>query len=147
MLDYKDYYLLNLISRSYQTLSVEDLAKLIGVSRRSIYYSINKINYHFQKLNIEPLMNQRNVGIKISDDAKQFLKKEIHQEVSSKYVYKQKERIAYQILYILTFKGPVGIADFEELFSVSRNTVINDIRELRNEFALPHKMFQNRIET
>ena len=135
MLDYKDYYLLNLISRSYQTLSVEDLAKLIGVSRRSIYYSINKINYHFQKLDIDPLNNQRNVGIKMSEQARQFLKKELDKELASKYVYKQKERIAYQILYMLTHDGQVGITDFEELFSVSRNTVINDTRELRNELS------------
>jgi len=132
MLDYKDYYLLNLISRSYQTLSVEDLAKLIGVSRRSIYYSINKINYHFQKLNIEPLNNQRNVGIKMSEGARAFLKKELDSSLTNKYVYKQNERIAYQILFMLTHDDAVGISDFEELFKVSRNTVINDIRELRN---------------
>jgi mannitol operon transcriptional antiterminator len=135
MLDYKDYYLLNLISRSYQTLSVEDLAKLMGVSRRSIYYSINKINYHFQQLNIDPLNIQRNVGIKMSDKAREFLKKELNKELSNKYVYKQKERNAYQILYMLTHDGPVGITDFEELFNVSRNTVINDTRELRNELS------------
>jgi transcriptional antiterminator/mannitol/fructose-specific phosphotransferase system IIA component (Ntr-type) len=135
MLDYKDYYLLNLISRSYQTLSVEDLAKLIGVSRRSIYYSINKINYHFEKLNIDPLNNERNVGVKMSESAKQFLKEELHQALSNKYVYNQKERIAYQILFILTNDRPIGITDFEELFNVSRNTVINDIRELRNELS------------
>lgn len=135
MLDYKDYYLLNLISRSYQTLSIEDLAKLIGVSRRSIYYSINKINYHFEKMNIDPLNNQRNVGVKISESARQFLNKELHEELSNKYVYNQKERIAYQILFILTNDGPIGITNFEDLFNVSRNTVINDIRELRNELS------------
>jgi mannitol operon transcriptional antiterminator len=146
MLDYKDYYLLNFIAKTKHVLSVEDLAKLLGVSRRSIYYSINKINYHLEQLHLQPLSNHRDTGIHLSSSTKDFLLTEMHTELASTYAFKKDERIALMVLYIVTRSHTIGIHDFEYLFTVSRNTVINDVKSLRsmlNTFFLSLQYDQN----
>ncbi len=131
MLDYKDYYLLNLLSHSYQTLSVDDLSKLIGVSRRSIYYSLNKINEYLTANNLPVIENLRDEGVILPEETKDFFKNDIQDALDGVYVYTQKERIAIEIMLILTKSKSLSISDFEELFMVSRNTIISDVKELR----------------
>ncbi|HAE63022.1 MAG TPA: hypothetical protein DCG38_11940 [Eubacteriaceae bacterium] len=131
MLDYKDYYILNLLSHSYQTLDVDDLSKLIGVSRRSIYYSLNKINEYLTDNELPEIENLRDEGVILSEEAKEFFKNDIQGALDGVYIYTQKERIAIEIMMVLTKSKALSIGDFEEIFMVSRNTIISDVKELR----------------
>ncbi|SHF18024.1 BglG family transcription antiterminator [Alkalibacter saccharofermentans] len=135
MLDYKDYYMLNLLSHTYQTLSVDDLSKLIGVSRRSIYYSLNKINEYLTANDLPAIENLRDEGVILPEETKDFFKNDIQDALDGVYVYTQKERIAIEIMLILTKTRFLSISDFEELFMVSRNTIISDVKELRKMIA------------
>ncbi|MGS0972330.1 MAG: BglG family transcription antiterminator [Candidatus Izemoplasmataceae bacterium] len=138
MLDYKDYYMLSLLSHSYQPLSVDDLSRMVGVSRRSIYYSLNKINDFLESHDIPKIENHRDEGLSLFDDTKSFFKYDMHQDLSEVYVYTQKERIAIEIVLFLINQKQLGIIDFEELFLVSRNTVLSDMKELRKEIIRFH---------
>jgi len=138
LLDYKDYYMLSLLSHSYQPLSVDDLSRMVGVSRRSIYYSLNKINDFLESHDIPKIENHRDEGLSLFDDTKSFFKYDMHQDLSEVYVYTQKERIAIEIVLFLINQKQLGIIDFEELFLVSRNTVLSDMKELRKEIIRFH---------
>jgi len=138
LLDYKDYYMLSLLSHSYQPLSVDDLSRMVGVSRRSIYYSLNKINEFLETHDIPKIENHRDEGLSLFDDTKSFFKYDMHQDLSEVYVYTQKERIVIEIVLFLINQKQLGIIDFEELFLVSRNTVLSDMKELRKEIIRFH---------
>ena len=138
MLDYKDYYMLSLLSHSYQPLSVDDLSRMVGVSRRSIYYSLNKINAFLEDHDIPKIENHRDEGLSLFEETKAFFKNDMHQDLSEVYVYTQKERIAIEVVLFLINKRQLGISDFEELFLVSRNTVLSDMKELRKEILRFH---------
>jgi transcriptional antiterminator len=138
LLDYKDYYMLSLLSHSYQPLSVDDLSRMVGVSRRSIYYSLNKINDFLEDHDIPKIENLRDEGLSLHDQTKSFFKNDMHQDLSEVYVYTQKERIAIEIVLFLVNQKQLGIFDFEEIFLVSRNTVLSDMKELRKEITRFH---------
>ena len=94
LLDYKDYYLIGLMSQSIQPLTVDDLAKMVGVSRRSIYYSLTKINDYLMTHQKPTLDNHRELGIIVEKETKHFFRDELHENLKDTYIYSQKERIA-----------------------------------------------------
>lgn len=139
LLDYKDYYLIGLMSQSIQPLTVDDLAKLVGVSRRSVYYSLTKINDYLLVHKQPTLENHRDLGIMVETETKTFFRQDLHKKLKNTYIYSQKERIACIIVMLLTTPEPLLVIDFETVFTVSRNTIINDIKDLRQSilnFAL-----------
>jgi transcriptional antiterminator/mannitol/fructose-specific phosphotransferase system IIA component (Ntr-type) len=131
VLDYKDNYLLNLLISSDYNLTISDIQKLLGVSKRSAYYSISKINDYLESVHLPKLVNKRQVGIIIEPNIKEKLASTVSNSLSEMYVYTSNERIAIEIMVILSQKELYNIPYFEELFMVSRNTIVNDFKEMR----------------
>ena len=68
LLDYKDSYILNLLVTSNQTLNIKDISKLIGISQRSSYYSMSRINDFLESQGFNKLVNKRSEGIVVDSD-------------------------------------------------------------------------------
>ena len=131
MLDYKDNYLLNLLISSDYVLTISDIEKLLGVSQRSAYYSISKINDYLDLEGLPRLVNKRNKGIIIDPLIKEKLADSLSDTLGELYVCTGSERIVLEILLLLSKKEYKNISYFEDLFQVSRNTIVNDIKEIR----------------
>lgn len=131
MLDYKDSYILNLLLTSNQTLNIKDISKLIGISQRSSYYSMSRINDFLESQGFNKLVNKRSEGIVVDSEIKIKLKNTLSEHLHQFYIYTQKERNTIEILLLLCTDEYVNAAYFEDLFNVSRNTITNDIREIR----------------
>ncbi len=131
MLDYKDNYLLNLLISSDYTLNITDISKLLGVSKRSAYYSISKINNFLTSQGLQKLENKRQVGILINSAVKDKLRETVSNTLGEVYICTNSERNVLEILLLLCKKDFKSISYFEDLFGISRNTVINDIKEMR----------------
>lgn len=131
MLDFKDSYILNLLISANQPLSIDDFSKIIGASRRSIYYSFNRINTYLESLNLPKVVNKRDKGLFIENIVKETLAASLNDHLQQSYIYTQKERVAIELVMILSNQANYGISIFEKLFDVSRNTIVNDIKVLR----------------
>ena len=131
LLDYKDNYLLNLLISSDYTLNITDISKLLGVSKRSAYYSISKINNFLTSQGLQKLENKRQVGILINSAVKDKLRETVSNTLGEVYICTNSERNVLEILLLLCKKDFKSISYFEDLFGISRNTVINDIKEMR----------------
>ncbi|MBQ6478828.1 MAG: transcription antiterminator [Erysipelotrichaceae bacterium] len=122
-----------LLIDSNDYVSVEEIADFLDSSKRSIYYIISDINATLRYLNGEEISTVYGKGIRLSHDQKKLLlnyyKKAPSEEIFS---LSQIERcsIIYTTLYISSRK--YNIKTYEELFRVSRFTVINDINEIRS---------------
>ena len=131
MLDYKDSYILNLLITSNQTLNINDISKLIGISQRSSYYSMSRINDFLESQGFNKLVNKRQEGIVIDQDIKTKLKDTLSSTLQQFYIYTQKERNTVEILLLLCTDKFVNVQYFEKLFNVSKNTITLDIKEIR----------------
>jgi len=136
LLDYKDNYLLNLLISSDYTLNISDIQKLLGVSQRSAYYSISKINDYLELQGLPKLVNKRHVGIVIDPRIRENLADTISSTLSDLYICTNSERIVLEILLLLSKKDFKNISYFEDIFMVSRNTIINDIKEIRKMISV-----------
>ncbi len=136
MLDYKDNYLLNLLINSDYNLNISDIQKLLGVSQRSAYYSISKINDFLDMQGLPKLVNKRHEGIQIDSLIKDKLRDTVSDSLSEMYVCTSQERIVLEILILICKKDFININYLEELFDVSRNTIVNDIKEIRKRLKV-----------
>jgi len=77
------------------------------------------------------LVNKRHEGILIDPVIKDKLRDTVSDSLSEMYVCTSQERIVLEILILISKKDFVNINYLEELFDVSRNTIVNDIKEIR----------------
>ncbi len=150
MLDYKDNYLLNLLISTDYTLNINDIQKLLGVSQRSAYYSISKINDYLDSQNLPRLESKRGLGIIIDPVVKDQLMETVQETLGELYICTAHERNVLEILLLLSNEEHKNISYFEELFMVSRNTIVNDIKEIRKligtyNLSLEYDTFQGYI--
>ena len=131
MLDYKDNYLLNLLVSSDYSLTIDDIQKLLGISQRSAYYSISKINDYLESHGLPKIVNKRNKGIIIEQSIKDILVDLNLGSIGDAYMCTPSERVVLETLFLLIKDEYKNISYFEEIFNVSRNTIVNDIREVR----------------
>ncbi len=136
MLDYKDNYILNKLITANQALTILDISLLLGISQRSVYYSIARINEYLESRNLPQLNSKRREGVKIDAFAKEQLKIDFSESLEFEYLYTQQERNAIQILMILCFDEIINISYFAEKFSLSRNTIVSDIKEARKKISI-----------
>ena len=132
LLDYKDNYILDLLLTSSNNLTISDITKLLGISQRSTYYSISRINDYLESIDLPKLNSVRQKGIVVDDLVKEKLLKSDESKVKRTYILTQKERVVINILLLLIRKEYMTISYFEEIHQISRNTVVNDFREVRH---------------
>lgn len=116
-----------LIKKDY--LSVLEITKQLNISRRTIYYSIEKLEEFLNANSIE-LHKQRSLGYYLTDKDKQKLSKLLSYS-SEDYILSPSERHIKIIIYTLTHKDKLTIEKLCDLLQVSRNTVLNDIKTAR----------------
>ncbi|MBR2533305.1 MAG: PRD domain-containing protein [Erysipelotrichaceae bacterium] len=122
-----------LLVDSNDYVSVEEIADFLDSSKRSIYYIISDINATLRYLDGEEISTVYGKGIRLNHQQKKLLlnyyKKAPSEEIFS---LGQIERysIIFATLYASSRKN--NIKTYEELFRVSRFTVISDINEIRS---------------
>lgn len=131
MLDYKDNYLLKQLVDSDSIFTIADVQKTLGMSQRSIYYSLERINDYLARLDLPMILNKRGVGLLIHDKVVDYIKKS-DSSIKSEYIYTSQERNNLQVLRILLASEYINIGSLMDDFNVSRSTIIKDLREIRN---------------
>ena len=129
-LDVRCYEILNYLLYQDGYTTVVQLAEEKGISKRSVYYDIRKINEWLEAQELTPLEIKRKKGIWIDEEQKTLIRTKLKMiPPKLAYVFTPVERIKIIICSILQRNRNLFLDDFMELCQVSRNTTINDMKE------------------
>lgn len=129
-LDVRCYEILNYLLYQDGYTTVVQLAEEKGISKRSVYYDIRKINEWLEAQELTPLEIERKKGIWIDEEQKTLIRTKLKMiPPKLAYVFTPVERIKIIICSILQRNRNLFLDDFMELCQVSRNTTINDMKE------------------
>lgn len=145
MLDYKDNYILKQLVESDTIFTIADIQKTLGMSQRSIYYSLERINDYLSRLNLPIIINKRGVGLLIHESVVEYINKS-NQKIQTDYLCTNQERNHLQVLDILLTKKFINISTLMDDYTVSRSTIIKDLREIRNIISQFNLVLEFNIE-
>ncbi len=112
-------------------LKIQDVADEMSISKRSVYYDINKINDWLQEQGLEQLVQERGKGIYVtSEHARKIQEVLVDYENDIYQVYTPDERTRLEICAIIVRHHALYVEDFMEICQVSRNTIINDLKNV-----------------
>ncbi|WP_179104385.1 BglG family transcription antiterminator [Virgibacillus proomii] len=114
-------------------ISIAQLSDMFNVSRRSIYNDIGRINDWLQEQGLTSIQQVRSEGIYLDDSTKKAIAKGYTLLEDDYYEYTKEERKAWIYLHITCGVRAYFVEDLQELFQVSRNTILDDVRILKNE--------------
>ncbi|KUP29390.1 BglG family transcription antiterminator [Bacillus halotolerans] len=123
------YQVLN--TTSYVTCG--ELTEQLKISRRTLYYDIEKINGWLKESGLTPIKRRRSAGFYLEDQTKKMLTSEIKTLTNSSYEFSPSERQARVILRILTRNRRLLLQNFIDENHVSRNTAIQDMKHIREK--------------
>ncbi|SDJ98244.1 BglG family transcription antiterminator [Sediminibacillus albus] len=137
-LDKRSTAILTQIVHSDLYIPVEKLAEQFNISRRTVYNDLDKINFWLNENKISEIQQIRAAGL--------YLEKQAKQEIMSKllvfpvyyYELSPEERKAWLVIYFLASETPLFLKDLITITRVSRNTVLEDLKGLREELERYH---------
>ncbi|KKI90881.1 hypothetical protein WQ54_18310 [Bacillus sp. SA1-12] len=133
MLDQRSTAILSHLVHSESYVPVKELMEKFKISRRTIYYDIEKINDWLEENDLSPVKHVRGAGFILDDETAFLIPKKIEMVKTWHYEYSAKERKAWLALYLLGRDTPLFLDDLMEKIRVSRNTTIEDLKVLKEE--------------
>ncbi|MFM0877572.1 BglG family transcription antiterminator [Streptococcus suis] len=110
------------------------ISKELQQSRRKIYYHLEKINAAFPD-HVEPIESLPRIGIRLSAEQKQACRELLDSIDSYSYIMNMDERMQLMLLYICIARERITLEKLMDLTEVSRNTVLNDLNEIRSRLS------------
>lgn len=121
--------ILDLLVTANEHMSVEDIARIRMVSRRSVYYDLCKINEWMEYNSLPPVEAERGKGIYLTADQRnQIARLSDRTDSMTGYVLSPSERIYVLICLVGNSVNILRIEELSGFCQVSRNTVINDLK-------------------
>lgn len=134
MLDKKSYDLLSCLLTLTEPETVTTISKVLNQSRRRIYYHLDKINDALPE-EIEKIIPYPRIGILLNDEQRQACRTMMGELDGYSYVMSVEERLELSLLYIAVSKERVTIDKLMKLTDVSRNTILNDLNDIRQKLS------------
>ena len=134
LLDQTSCDLLKYLIQLEEPETIMTISRAPNQSRRKIYYHLEKINDALADVG-EVISSRPRVGIVLTAHQKELCQALLEGVDFYSYVMSMTERMQLTVLYICIAKERVTIEKLMELTEVSRNTVLNDLNEIRNQLA------------
>lgn len=134
LLDQTSCDLLRYLIQLKEPETIMTISRATNQSRRKIYYHLEKINDALAEVG-EMISSRPRVGIVLTAQQKELCQSLLEGVDSYSYVMSMTERMQLTVLYICVANKRVTIEQLMELTEVSRNTVLNDLNEIRNQLA------------
>ncbi|WP_051359383.1 BglG family transcription antiterminator [Paucisalibacillus globulus] len=132
-MDQRSMAIVNQLIQEDSYLSIQQLATLFNVSRRTIYNDIDKINDWLRDNGLVEIQQVRSEGLYLEKETKKGILAIENFLESFYYEFSPVERKAWIYIHVFASEKPYYLDDIRELFQVSRNTVLEDIKRLKEE--------------
>lgn len=116
-------------------ITVNDIAEIFNISKRSVYYSLKIINESLKKNGLDEITSVRNEGITLTNDFRMELKSIIKSSKSdpvSFYIISSTERLSLIICCIYINSSYYTIERLAEVSNVSKSTIQKDMKSIKN---------------
>lgn len=123
--------LLYLLLKQEEETSLTKIQSELHISRRTVYYNVNKLNEFLFGFGIDPVNNRRGEGYYLTEEQKKVIREVIEIE-QSVYNLTPDERVQYLICWLMYPKEKVFIEDIIVAFDISRNSVFNDLKVVKS---------------
>ncbi|HWO76193.1 MAG TPA: BglG family transcription antiterminator [Bacillus sp. (in: firmicutes)] len=137
-LDKRSIAILSYLVDAKSYVSVKELMEKFKISRRTIYYDIEKVNGWLKENKLEPVKHVRGEGFKLEEHTSLQIPEKIELFRTWQYEYSAKERKAWIALYLLGSDTSFYLDDLMERTRVSRNTTLDDLKVLKEEIERFH---------
>lgn len=134
ILDRNSYDLLSYLIKLEEPETVMSISKVLNQSRRKVYYHLDKINEALPS-EIPKIISYSRIGILLSSQQKAACRTLLADLDDYSYVMSIQERMLLSITYIAIAKDRVTIEKLMQINAVSRNTILNDLNELRQRLS------------
>lgn len=122
-LDERSTAILHELVRRDGYLSVKELIKKFNISRRTVYYDIEKINYWLKSNHLDEVKYVRTSGFYVTERTRQAIPEKLKNLEVWNYAYSEKERLAWLAIHLLVEEPPLFLKDLSEKTKVSRNKI------------------------
>ncbi|MGM0777876.1 MAG: BglG family transcription antiterminator [Bacillota bacterium] len=117
-------------------VSPQELMEELQISKRTVYYDIDKINSWLKDQGLDELQYVRTAGFFLDEEEKQQIKQRLHSfDKAGSYEFSRKERMAWTAILILTREKTIYLQDLMDKLGVSRSTLLADIKELKKQLS------------
>lgn len=121
--------------KNYNKLAnISYTSSVLNISRRMIYYYIEKLNDLLTSKGLNKVHKDEQGAYILSIDQINCIDNKISSKAPVQFVFNQKERIELITLSILLENRKLYLKDFTDWFSISKNTVINDLKIVKKNF-------------
>jgi len=131
--------LILLLISNEEFTTVRKLSNYFNISEKTIRNDLDVIDDYLAKNGFHKLIRKPKLGVKLSGgiDEKNMLISNISRKDLDNYIYTTNERQIMILLTLITHdSGNLKIKDFEEILKVSRSTINNDIKQLKNKLNI-----------
>ena len=123
--------ILNVLLSHVDYVSVNAIAKALQVSRRTVYYDIDKINLWLEQAGLSHLEIVREKGLYLSQQEREKIQTMLESDSENQvYIFSPEERIKIIICYVIYAQEAIYMEQFTDCFAVSRNTIFADLKEV-----------------
>lgn len=123
--------ILNVLLSHADYVSVNAIAKALQVSRRTVYYDIDKINLWLEQAGLSHLEIVREKGLYLSQQERKKIQTMLESDSEDQvYIFSPEERIKIIICYVIYAQKAIYMEQFTDCFAVSRNTIFADLKEV-----------------
>ena len=144
ILDKRSYSLLYYVVHSYEPETIMVISKKIGQSRRKIYYHLDRINDALPN-DVDAIVSYPRIGIVLNDEQREACKVLLAELGDYSYIMSVEERIQLSLTCIAVSKDKVTIEKLMQLNDVSRNTILNDLGNIRDYLSKDDYDIQLRV--
>ncbi|MBQ9063680.1 MAG: PRD domain-containing protein [Eubacterium sp.] len=117
-------------------MPVNQLAEALGVSRRTVYYDMDKVNIWLDQAKLEPLEIVREKGVFLPVSGRGQIDQLLEADKQQIYIFSPEERAKIIICYFAYVPENVYLEQLTECFEVSRNTILTDLKEVTRLLAI-----------
>ncbi|MEK3857229.1 BglG family transcription antiterminator [Cytobacillus sp. FSL H8-0458] len=117
-------------------VSPQELMEELQISKRTVYYDVDKINSWLKDQGLDELKYVRAAGFFLDEEEKQQIKQRLDSfDKAASYEFSRKERMAWTAILILTREKTIYLQDLIDKLGVSRSTLLADIKELKKQLS------------
>lgn len=133
-LDSRSVHVLHLFINADNPLTIQKLTGLLNISRRTVYYDIQKINDWLNEHRMPGVQQQKQKGYFLSQEQKANIPPLLGNLGDWQYFHGKEDRLVMIAVSLLTTTKGLYLQDFIELTNVSRGTVAGDLKELKENW-------------
>ncbi|MBC2330932.1 BglG family transcription antiterminator [Listeria swaminathanii] len=112
-------------------LAPEKLQEELGISKRTLQYDVEKINKELDNIGLDGIQSVRGQGYYLLEEEKSTMKEILENRGASHKVFSASERRIRILFFLLVTDARVIIDTINECNEVSRNTSLQDIKQLK----------------